>query len=124
VVWPSYLMLRLRMPVQNTFPEEKKMTVIFRMEPGSLGPDGAQYVKEFCEFAQTQLRASSEYYLNWFIVPRFDKSLPEMKYQLGGKVLNKAQATKYLGMFGENYSHFEDQLEDHLEAIINQYFGR
>jgi len=112
------------MSAKNTFPEEKKMTVIFRMEPGSLGPDGAEYVKEFCEFAQTQLRASSEYYLNWFIVPRFDKSLPEMKYQLGDKVLNKEQATKYLGMFGENYAHFEDQLEDHLEAIINQYFGR
>lgn len=105
-------------------PIEKKITVIFRIEPGSLGPDGNDYVEEFCQFAQTQLQACAEYYLNWVIVPRFDKSLAEMKFQLGNKVLNQVQAEKYLSMFGENFSHFEDQLEDNLEAIINQFFGR
>lgn len=108
----------------KTLSAEKKMTVIFRMEPGSLGPDGKEYVNEFCEFAQTQLQASAEYYLNWFIVPRLDKTLSEMKFQLGDKVLNQQQVEKYLMLFGENYSHFEDQLEDNLEAIINQFFGR
>ena len=103
---------------------QKKMTVIFRMEPGSLGPDGKQYVDEFCAFAQTQLQACAEYYLNWIIVPRLDKTLSEMKYQLGDKVLNQQQAEKYLSLFGENYAHFEDQLENNLEAIINQFFGR
>lgn len=105
-------------------PIEKKMTVIFRIEPGSLGPDGKLYVEEFCEFAQTQLQACAEHYLNWVIVPRFDKSLAEMKFQLGNKVLNQTQTEKYLSMFGEDFSHFEDQLEDNLEAIINQFFGR
>ncbi|MDA7746548.1 hypothetical protein N8878_04370 [Psychromonas sp.] len=108
----------------NTLSDEKKMTVIFRMEPGSLGPDGQVYIEEFCEFAQTQLQACAEPYLIWFIVPRFDKSLAEMKFQLVDKVLNKEQATKYLAMFGENYANFEDQLENNLEAIINQFFGR
>lgn len=108
----------------NNLPEEKKMTVIFRMEPGSLGPDGKEYVEEFCAFAQTQLQACAEYYLNWFIIPRFDKTLCEMKFQLGDKVLNEEQATKYLSMFGESYDHFEDELENNLEAIINQFFGR
>lgn len=112
------------MSVSSDFPEEKKMTVIFRMEPGSLGPDGKIYVEEFCSFAQTQLQACAEYYLNWFIVPRFDKTLSEMKFQLGDKVLNEEQATKYLSMFGENFDHFEDELENNLEAIINQFFGR
>ena len=112
------------MSTANNFPEEKKMTVIFRIEPGSLGPDGVEYVVEFCEFAQTQLQACAEYYLNWSIVPRFDKTLAEMKFQLGNKVLNEGQVIKYLGMFNENYTHFEDQLESNLEAIINQFFGR
>ena len=26
--------------------------VIYRLEPGCLGPDGAQYITEFCQFAQ------------------------------------------------------------------------
>lgn len=112
------------MPLLNNLAPEKKMTVIFRMEPGSLGPDGKVYVNEFCEFAQTQLQASASHYLNWFIEPRFDKTLSEMKFQLGNKTITQEQATKYLSLFGESYLHFEEQLEDNLEAIINQYFGR
>lgn len=110
--------------VNNTLPIEKKITVIFRIEPGSLGPDGKEHVEEFCEFAQTQLQACAEDYLNWIIVPRFDKTLAEMKFQLGNKVLNEQQTVKYLNMFGEDFDHFEEQLEDNLEAIINQFFGR
>lgn len=112
------------MPDVNVFPEDKKMSVVFRIEPGSLGPDGAEFVVEFCQFAQTQLQASSVDYLNWFIEPRFDKSLSELSFQLGHKILNRVQAEKYLGVLGENYSHFEEQLENNLEAMIDQYFGR
>lgn len=108
----------------DNFPENKKMTVLFRMEPGSLGPDGAQYVVEFCEFAQMQLQACAEMYIRWAIVPRLDKSLAEMEFQLSSKKLTTAKAGQYLAVFGENLDHFEEQLEDNLEAIINQYFGR
>ena len=111
------------MTVDN-FPENKKMTVLFRMEPGSLGPDGAQYISEFCDFAQIQLQACAEAYIRWAIVPRLDKSLAEMEFQLSSKKLTSAKAGQYLAVFGENLDHFEEQLEDNLEAIINQYFGR
>lgn len=105
-------------------PENKKMTVIFRMEPGSLGPDGAQYINEFCDFAQMQLQACSAPYIRWSIVPRLDKTLAEMEFQLASKKLTSAKATQYFAVFGDNLAHFEDQLEDNLESIINQYFGR
>lgn len=108
----------------NNFPESKKMTVIFRMEPGSLGPDGADYINEFCEFAQVQLQACANAYINWSIVPRLDKSLAEMEFQLVNKKLTSAKVTQYLALFDETFDHFEEQLEDNLEAIINQYFGR
>ncbi|MCP4323921.1 MAG: hypothetical protein GY951_15395 [Psychromonas sp.] len=100
------------------------MTVVFRMEPGSLGPDGAQYVSEFCEFAQVQLQACAEPYIRWAIVPRFDKTLVEMEFQLASKKLTSSKAGLYLGAFGESLELFEEKLEDNLEAIINQYFGR
>ncbi|PKF63865.1 hypothetical protein CW745_01550 [Psychromonas sp. psych-6C06] len=100
------------------------MTVIFRMEPGSLGPDGAQYINEFCEFAQMQLQACAPIYIRWAIVPRLDKSLAEMEFQVANKKLAAAKASQYLAVFDENLNHFEEQLEDNLEAIINQYFGR
>jgi len=100
------------------------MTVIFRMEPGSLGPDGADYINEFCEFAQLQLQACADPYIKWAIIPRLDKSLAEMEFQLANKKLTSAKAEQYLAVFNENFEHFEEQLEDNLEAIINQYFGR
>jgi len=115
---------RVRLVVADNFPENKKMTVVFRMEPGSLGPDGAQYINEFCEFAQMQLQACAEPYIRWAIIPRLDKTLIEMEFQLASKKLTSSKAGQYLGVFGENLDHFEEQLEDNLEAIINQYFGR
>ena len=105
-------------------PEDKKMIVTFRVEPGSLGPEGAEYVVEFCEFAQIQLQACATAHITWSIVPRYDKSLPEMGFQVSTKKLTRAQAMQYLNIFNEKLADFEDQLEDHLEAIINQYFGR
>jgi len=112
------------MPNMNDFPEERKMRVLFRIEPGSLGPDGAEHVVEFCLFAQAQFQACSVYYLNWVIEPRFDKKLKEMNFELGSKELDKAQVDKYFAFFGENYAHFVEQLENNLEAMIDQYFGR
>lgn len=108
----------------TTLPNEKKMSVIFRMEPGSLGPDGLQYIDEFCTFAQAQLQACAAYYLNFFIEARIDKSLPEMSFILGNKSLNQHQVEKYLSLFEEDYAHFEDQLETNLESIVDQFFGR
>lgn len=109
---------------KDNFPESKKLTVIFRMEPGSLGPDGIQYINEFCEFAQSQLQACSDEYLIWVIIPRLDKSLAELEFQLVNKKLTPAKAGQYLSIFGENLDSFETQLENNLEAIVNQYFGR
>ena len=108
----------------NAFPENRKMTVIFRIEPGSLGSEGMEHVVEFCQFAQTQLQSCSVEYLTWFIEPRFDKTLGEMNFQLNNKALTQDQAEKYLTVLGESYAHFEDELENNLEAMIDQYFGR
>ena len=108
----------------TALPDEKKMAVIFRMEPGSLGPDGLEYIDEFCIFAQTQLQACAVYYLNFFIEARIDKTSPEINFVLGNKNLNQTQVEKYLALFDEDYAHFEDELETNLEAIVDQFFGR
>jgi len=112
------------MSLHNRLPDEKKVTVLFRIEPGSLGPDGLQYVEAFCRFAQSKLSAGSEFYLNWSIVPRYDKTLAEIKYLLGNKTLNQHQISQYLSVFGTDYAQFEDQLENNLDVMINQFLNR
>ncbi|AGH81210.1 hypothetical protein PCNPT3_06350 [Psychromonas sp. CNPT3] len=110
--------------VLNSIADDKKMCVIFRMEPGSLGPDGSQYISEFCDFAQIQLQACASPYIQWLIIPRTDKSLAEMEFQVASKKLTQQRAEQYFAIFGEDLAHFEETLEDNLEEIINQYFGR
>ena len=105
-------------------PEHKKLFILFRMEPGSLGPEGQNYIQEFCDFAQIQLQASAKPYIIWSIIPRFDKSLAEMEFQIAGKKMAESKAKQYLSAFGESLSDFEDELENNLEAIVNQFFGR
>ena len=108
----------------NNIPDDKKMLVIFRMEPGALGPKGAEYIQEFCDFANPQLRGQDRTYIGCFIEPRFDKSLAEIEFQISSKKLSRSKANQYLSIFGENLTHFEDQFEDLLSAIIDQYLGR
>lgn len=112
------------MTLVGAIPDNKKMLVIFRMEPGSLGPDGNQYINAFCEFAQIQLQASASAFITWSIVPRSDKTLAELEFQILSKKLDRGKASQYLKLFGESIDSFEEQLEDNLEAIINQFFGR
>lgn len=112
------------MTLTSAIPENRKMLVTFRMEPGSLGPDGSLYINEFCEFAQAQLKAGASHFIYWLITPRLDKTLPEMEFHISSKKLTRDQASQYLALFSETLDNFEEQLEDNLEAIINQYFGR
>lgn len=112
------------MALVNSIAENKKLLVIFRMEPGSLGPEGKEYINEFCNFAQLQLQACACEYITLSIQPRLDKALAEMEFQVLSKKLSYSKASQYLKLFGENLTHFEAQLEDNLEAMINQYFGR
>ena len=112
------------MTLASSIPENRKIQAIFRMEPGSLGPDGRDHVDEFCTFAQLQLQACASAHIILSIIPRHDKNLAEMDYHVASKKLTRSKAEQYLSLFGESLADFEEQLEDHLEAIIDQYFGR
>ena len=58
--------------------EEKKLHIIFRVEPGCLGPQGDTHVEKFCEFAQQEFNTIDPELIHWDIIPRFDKSLDEI----------------------------------------------
>ncbi|MCG6200879.1 hypothetical protein [Psychromonas antarctica] len=112
------------MTLDGGLAESKKLLVKFRMEPGSLGPNGSDYIKEFCEFAQQQLQACASTNIIWSIEPRLDKTLTEMEFYILSKKLPRSKAEQYLTIFGQNLDDFEEQLADNLESLINQYFGR
>ncbi len=104
-------------------PEDKKLCVIYRVESGCLGPEGESYIAKFCSFAQSELRSLDSDYVAWNIIPREDKALPEMEYNIVGKKMNHSQAEKYLALFDKSLDEFEGHLCEKLATLINEFMG-
>mgnify|MGYP000025747680 CR=1 FL=1 len=103
--------------------EDKKLCVTYRVEPGCLGPKGKRYISEFCSFAQSQLRSLDSEYIAWNIIPRKDKALPEMQYNIVGKRMTHSQAEKYLVLFDQSLDEFEGHLCEKLATLINEFMA-
>ena len=73
--------------MKNELPltENRKLSVTYRVEAGCLGPDGVNYIADFCKFAQSALQTLDSDYIVWLIVHRKDKTLPETQYSVVGK---------------------------------------
>ncbi len=111
------------MTPNSPLPEEKKLTVVFRIEAGCLGPTGDQKIEDFCRYAQQEISSLDADYVNWRITPRSDKSLPEMEYMITGKRLNHDQAARYLAAFQADLNRFEEHLNDKMTQFINDFLG-
>ncbi|WP_197495861.1 hypothetical protein [Acidihalobacter yilgarnensis] len=104
--------------------QDKKIQVIVRIEPGCLGATGAEHIDAFCRFAETEFEIVDPGFTCWTFLPRNDKSLAEIEYQLTNKRLNRAQAFQYLSVFGKQLEDFEEQLHLHLADLIDRYRSR
>lgn len=111
------------MNISLPLPQDKKLTVICRVEPGCLGPEGGNYIEGFCAFAQQEFASINSDFVHWEIVPRYDKSLPEMQYNISNKKLSHNKAAKYLEIFKKNIDAFEAHLNEKLVYLIDQYRG-
>lgn len=105
-------------------PQEKKLTILFRVESGCLGPQGATHIEEFCRLAQQEFASVDADFIHWEIIPRHDKSLAEMQYQVSNKKLSHDQAAKYLAVFNKDLDEFEGHLHQKLAVLIEQFLGR
>jgi len=103
---------------------DKKLTIIYRIEPGCLGPQGSEHIQAFCVFAQKEFDALNMNYAQWKIVPRENKALPEVEYQLKGKRMAKDKTERFLQIFDENLSDFEQHMDQTLAQLIDDYLGR
>lgn len=98
------------------------LNVLFRIEPGCLGPSGKEHVEAFCSFVDDALNAPA--FAAYTIVPRYDKSLPEWEYSVRGKRLGDEQVNTLLERFGTNTGDFETHFEDALTDAIDRFFSR
>ena len=79
------------MKQKTPLPDEKKLVVVCRVEAGCLGSKGADHIDAFCEFAQKEYVEIDADYITWLVVPRNDKSQPEMQYRVNNKKISRDQ---------------------------------
>jgi len=98
--------------------------VVFRVEPGCLGPEGKDHIDEFCRTAQVQVESIDADFIHWELVPRHEKSLSEMQYQINHRDLTHDKAARYLQAFDKDLDEFEGHLHDRLAQLIDQYLDQ
>ena len=108
------------MNTENT-QQINRLTVTFRIEPGCLGPQGADHVIEFCNMAQLSFSKIEEELIHWEIIPRFDKSLDEIEFKLGNKILNLSQTQKYFNVINKSLNDTEDLLHNKIADLIDEF---
>lgn len=111
------------MKINLPLPQDKKLTILFRVEAGCLGPNGTAHIENFCKLAQQQLAEIDSDFVCWQIVPRHNKSLPEIQYQINNKNLSADKADQFLRLFDKNRLEFEDNFNKKLSLIIDQFLG-
>lgn len=112
------------MVLPHNIPDHQKLTVLMRVEGGSLGPEGLSHLEKFCEFAQN--KAISEQWNGhlWEFQPRIDITLPEISFKIGDKQLSQSQTEKYLDKFNIQLDDFTWNAADQVAILIEQYFNR
>lgn len=111
--------------MKNRLPldESKRLAITYRVEAGCLGPDGLNYISDFCKFSQSKLQTIDPGYIAWNIIHRADKTLPEIEYSLIGKTVGSDKVEKYLSVFGKTIDDFECELSDQLATLISQFMS-
>jgi len=104
--------------------DDKKLHVLFRMEPGSMGPAGIDHIQDFCRYANDRVGALHSDVVVWQIVARMNKKLPEIHFQLAGKNITEAQAEKYLSLFGKELDDVQESLHDLLATLVDQFWEK
>ena len=61
--------------------DDKKIRLMYRVEPGCLGPQGAEHIEDFCRYANKHIK--SPYYGQFLFLPRFPNALLFLYFFLG-----------------------------------------
>lgn len=100
------------------------LILLYRVEPGCLGPQGSDYIDGFCDFAAQHLSQSNMAHATLQLQPRRDKTLDEMLYKLSNKRLTDEQVSRYFHTIKVSRDDFEEAVFKKIATLIEQYLGR
>ncbi len=97
------------------------LQILFRVEPGCLGPQGASHIEGFCQYAQQHCGNLGAPYARWQVEPRFDKTLPEADFFVADKKLKREQAARYASALDQDLDALEEAFHGALADWIDAY---
>lgn len=100
------------------------LVLVYRVEPGCLGPQGSDHIDGFCDYADQHLSQSNLPHATLQLQPRRDKTLDEMQYQLSNKRLTDEQVSRYFQTIKASRDDFEEAVFKKIATLIEQYLGR
>jgi hypothetical protein len=112
------------MNADNPIPTEKKLLMTYRLEPGCLGPDGEDYIEDFCIYVTAAFMERKSSFAIYRFVPRYNKTLTEIEFSVNHKRLSEAKAGQYINFFGQTLIGFEEDLQNQLTRLVDSFFER
>lgn len=103
--------------------QELDLSLIVRVEPGSLGPDGLNHVESFCVVAEKVFSKVEFANLTFKIVPRYDKTLPELELLMNQLTLPHQRAVMVLDKLNLTYELIEEEVMEHISKLIDRFLG-
>ncbi|QSX38929.1 hypothetical protein [Shewanella sedimentimangrovi] len=104
--------------------QQMQLTLLARLEPGCLGPDGLSHIAAFCALAQRSVQALAPGVCQWRLEPRLDKTLPELEFSIANRQLSREQADRYLELFDLEIDSLEERFHTKMAQLINQFLAR
>ena len=105
-----------------TQPTSPRLTIQIRLEPGCLGPDGKHHIDTFCTAASRVFAAIEPERVDWVLIPRHDKQLPEQEFLIDGRKLTEEQASLFLRRLGRELGEVQETLDSVLAQLVERYF--
>ncbi|MEQ3515667.1 hypothetical protein ABMY35_20305 [Pseudoalteromonas sp. BZB3] len=102
--------------------KDMRIQLLYRVEPGCLGPDGIDYIEEFCQFAVKKIPPPNYAILSF--VPRYDKLLDEKEYSLLNRKLTQGQVDSYFQKIEKPLEEFESQVDELIAFAVDAFFDR
>lgn len=106
----------------QTLVSAKRLTIQIRIEPGCLGPDGKAHIDTFCTAASRIFAAIEPERVQWLLLPRHDKQLPEQEFFIEGRKLTEVQASLLLAHMGLTLAALQERSDAMLAQLVERYF--
>jgi hypothetical protein len=102
--------------------KDMRIQLLYRVEPGCLGPDGIDQIEAFCQFAAEKIPPPN--YAIFSFTPRYDKLLDEKEYSLMNRKISDAQVTNYFEKIDKPLDEFESQVDELIAFAVDAFFNR